>query len=227
MRYKLLLIAFIFFGHFHQTFSQSKGLSTIDSLKDSFQKASDKKKKVDLLNQLGYEFRKTENKDSSIFYTDRAVEITNQFHYPQGEILATLNYAITYRELKKYSKAKEYSQTLIRLCEVERDSLRLGDAFDNLAHIYFEEGDTHKALINHFSALRIREKTGDNYGSGNSYDNIAHIYSSQYRYEDALKYFMRSFKTFKKVKDLSRETLSLANVGLQLYRQGNYPAALL
>ena len=38
---------------------------------------------------------------------------------------------------------------------------------------------------------------------------------------------MRSFKTFKKVKDLSRETLSSANVGLQLYRQGNYPAALL
>lgn len=96
-----------------------------------------------------------------------------------------------------------------------------------MAHIYFEEGDSHKALKNHFSALRIREKTGDTYGAGNSYDNIAHIYSSQYRYQDALKYFMRSFKTFKKMKNLSRETLSSANVGLQLYRQGNYPAALL
>lgn len=183
--------------------------------------------KVDILNQLGYEYRKLGLRDSSLIYIDRANKINDHLDYPEGKIANALNYAITFRELKMYAKAKEHNNRLIDLCEAENDLIRKGDAYDNLAHIHLEEGNTPLALKNHFIALRLREKTGDSYGIGNSCDNIAHIYSSQYRYQDALKYFMRSLNVFKKIGDLSRETLSSANVGLQLFRQGNYPASLL
>lgn len=227
MAYMRLLIAIFLFCSSPHLLSQSKDRQVVDSLLVSFQKASTDEEKVDLLNQLGYEFRNLGLLDTSLLYTDRAKLITDHLDYPKGEIAVSLNYAITYRELRMYTEAKAHTQQLIALCGRENEPIRKGDAYDNLAHIYYEQGNSALALKNHFTALKIREEAGDSYGIGNSCDNIAHIYSSQNRYQDAMKYFMRSLNVFKKIGDLSRETLSTANVGLQLYLQGKYPASLL
>ncbi len=207
--------------------SQSENLQIVDSLLVSYKKASSEIEKVDLLNQLSYESRKVGLLEKSLLYTNQAKLITDNLTYPKGEIAVLLNFASTYRELKMYPEAIAHTQQLIILCETENEPIRKGDAYDNLAHIYYEQGNLALALKNHFTALKIREEVGDNYGIGNSADNIAHIYSSQNRYQDAMKYFMRSQNVFRKVGDISRETLSTANVGLQLYLQGKYPASLL
>lgn len=227
MAYIRFLITIILFCSSLQLLSQSQNHQVVDSLLVSYQKASSDEEKVDLLNHLGYEFRKLGLLEKSLSHTNRAKLIIDQLDYPKGEIAVSLNFASTYRELKMYPEAIAHTQQLIVLCERENEPIRKGDAYDNLAHIYYEQGNSALALKNHFTALKIREEVGDSYGIGNSCDNIAHIYSSQNRYQDAMKYFMRSQNVFRKVGDISRETLSTANVGLQLYLQGKYPASLL
>lgn len=211
---------------FSTSFAQQPSREKVDSLLAVYPILKTEKQKLHGLINLSREFRIYGDRKTSIEYAHQAEGLALTTKDTAGLLDALLNKALSYRELKNYSESRSNTEKLLEWSRKLCDSIRISDAFDNFGHIYAETGEPANALINHFTALRIREQF-DEYGAGNSCDNIGHLYATQSRHQDALKYFMKSQEFFKKRGDLSRETLSTANVGAQLYLQGNYPASLL
>ena len=64
--------------------------NTIDSLHQLLATTREDTIKVNLLNQLSWNFSETKP-DSNLFYGNQALELSKKIHYTEGEIFALLN----------------------------------------------------------------------------------------------------------------------------------------
>lgn len=210
---RTVLLFFFFLAFYPQLNAQNDGVSPSE-------------RKVNYLNKRSRELRDKGDRDSALYFGQKAKTLSEKLNFVKGKTDAYLNLGVTYRELNRYSEAAKYLNLLIQICNQNHNEIGKGDAYDNFGHLYLAKGDTALALRNHLLSLKIREKAKDEYGKGNSNDNIAQIYASKHDFPNAVKYFEASLKVFEEMKEESRIALSSGNVGSQYYMMANYQAAL-
>jgi hypothetical protein len=90
--------------------------NTIDSLHQLLATTREDTIKVNLLNQLSWNFSETKP-DSNLFYGNQALELSKKIHYTEGEIFCFINTSSGFSLSGNYSKALENSLEALKKSE--------------------------------------------------------------------------------------------------------------
>jgi len=128
-----------------------------------------------------------ENAISYLRNTERIIIENNLINEPVHESML-INFALVYRGMKEYDKAKEYINKALKLFSEGYRELKKRKELGNL---YFDMEDYHSALREFEYSLKLGEKYfGDDYNDKlQIYTNIGSVYLRLEDFDNALKYF--------------------------------------
>ena len=118
-------------------------------------------------------------------------------------------------------------QQALRVSETLNDELNCADVTNNLAYIYFQQGDSDKAFKEFANARNWFNRLGDTLSVAQCENNIASIYYNWQQYDKAKDVFTRILPVFKRYDDKASLASAYQNLGL-IYANGliNYDSAM-
>lgn len=138
---------------------------------------------------------------------------------------------------KKSNKASQYWETAIQILESSSTQLDqqskqlLGHLLNNVGMIYYQKGDSRKAIANFVKTIKYYEEIyGKNHISvGNRLNNLGEAYRQDKQYDKALENFNRAL-AIKKAEHKNVPTKSLAstiyNIAMTLQHKQSYDQAI-
>lgn len=165
--------------------SYAQRVALIDSLKKAFSQTPDTLGKIQLLNQIGFEYRLS-YPDSTVFYCQIAYSLGLK-GYPDhlSTSLSFLGLANAY--MGKSTKAFEYYQMAVKEAINANDSLQLAYSYNNLGRLFFDQGDFARSFNYLNEGLVLMEQLDDLIGISYVYRSLANIYKFQGDIERALE----------------------------------------
>ncbi|MCW5211836.1 tetratricopeptide repeat protein, partial [Desulfobulbus sp. TB] len=118
----------------------------------------------------------------------------------------------------------QFQQSLSILREVG-DRKREGTILNNIATVYYHQGDYEQALQYYKQCLPIRHEAGDKSGIGDTLNNIAQIYRAQKKYSKAIESHEQDLAICRDLGNRAGESLSCWNIGLTYYDMGDLAQA--
>lgn len=158
----------------------------IDSLKKEFAMAKNDSAKVEVLIELGNQYRNASKPDSFIVCFQQALEIVQKNKYPivkELEILGGLQFLTM--QTSNYSMSMQYSNRALILGEQTKNNVSIAFTLANIANNYSGMGDFRKALDYLFRSKKVFET----FESGHwAIQNIAETYLKMHLPDSALYY---------------------------------------
>ena len=180
MKISFFTFFFAFVCSISLSFAQQK---EIDSLKKALKNyAQSDSNYINTLNELAFKYYAI-NPDSTLFFAEKSVFLSNENHYSKGKVEALKNKGIAFWAKGDYTQALNHYQQALPIAEKTNYFQGLGRLYNNIALIYRNQGRYPEALENYFKALKIREKIADKKGIAASLNNIGLIYYNQGKYQ--------------------------------------------
>jgi tetratricopeptide (TPR) repeat protein len=162
----------------------------IDSLLNELQTAQDKKK-VDVLNGLGFEFR-TFEAERTLKYATEAVALSQKLNYGEGLSTANHNMGSAYILKQDYSKALKSLLLALTGEEKQKDQRGIAQCLNDIGDVYKAREEYKQALGKYTRAVEIFEELEYKEGTAVVLGNIAAVYFKLERYKDALEFAEKS-----------------------------------
>ncbi|MBS1637927.1 MAG: tetratricopeptide repeat protein [Bacteroidetes bacterium] len=182
---------------------------------------------VDAHNTLGMVARKKGDYEKSLACHFDALKIakahkleSHYFHTTYSSI------ALAYTEQGNYTPAIEYSYKALHEIEIQKDTLNVALANNNLANIFFEIKNYDKALIHYEKALALARQLSHLYGQGLITANIGSVFYETGKLDSAKVYFDESLKIAIEIEDLAGEGLNYLNLGSYYHKKKQYAQAI-
>ena len=172
------------------------------------------------------------NKDSSIYYWKKSVELFEKYH-PESEYYASSlnNLGSLYSDMGDYKAAEPYYKQAL---EIKKKTLGeehpdYAGSLNNLGNLYYDMGDYKAAEAYYKQALEIRKKTlGEEHPDyASSLNNLGNLYSEMGDYKAAEPYYKQALEIYKKAlgEDHPDYAMSLNNLGVLYSDMGDYKTA--
>ena len=118
-------------------------------------------------------------------------------------------------------------QQALRVSETLNDELNCADVTNNMAYIYFQQGDSDKAFDEFMEARNWFERLDDTLSVAQCENNIASIYYNWQQYDRAKEILTRILPVFRNYDDKASLASTYQNLGL-IYANGliNYDSAM-
>jgi tetratricopeptide (TPR) repeat protein/anti-sigma regulatory factor (Ser/Thr protein kinase) len=160
-------------------------------LKSELALAKDDSIKIDLLMQLGDQYRNASKPDSFIICYQQALELVQKNKYPEIKELRVLGgLDFITNATGNYLMSMNYANRALLLSEQSKDVPGKAFALSNIAANYAGMGDLRKALDYYFKA----KKTFETYESGHwAIQNIAETYLKMHKLDSALYYNQKAY----------------------------------
>jgi len=195
----------------------------IDSLKSKVADAG-ASEKINIYNQLAWEFRKS-YPDSTIIFSQKAIDVASESAELNPEVVKSLNFkGVGYfyegeniRAFEQYQQAKDSAL-------IYGDSLQYGYSLNNIGRLYFNQGNYVAAYDNFFRALEIFEIIKDSVSMSYGYKSLAELYQSQNNLEKALEMSLKTAeirKTFNDPSGIISIYLEIAGIYGQMENYNN------
>lgn len=217
------------------TYCQLQGQKKVDSLIAVLKTTKQDTTKVNVLNDLAYQFRGN-NPDTAIYFAGEALALATKLNNETGIIYSYLIMGIANKNLGNYEAGLKISLEALKLCDQQLVSEKAIDkskilnlkagAYNNLGNINEEQGNYSEALKSNIAALKVRIEIDDKLGIASSYNNIGNIYGDLGNYAEALKNFFAALKIKEEAGDKKSIANSYNNIGSTYYNQGQYKQAL-
>jgi signal transduction histidine kinase len=195
----------------------------IDSLKSTLNNAGPSEK-IDLYDQLAWEFRKS-YPDSTIIFSQKAIEIASTSNELNEKVVKSLNFkGVGHFYEGENIKAYELYQQAKDSALIYGDSLQYGYSLNNIGRLYFNQGNYVAAYDNFFKALEIFEVLKDTVSMSYGYKSLAELYQSQNNLEKALEMSLKTAeirKTFDDPSGIISIYLEIANIYGQMENYNN------
>ncbi|MGM0581008.1 MAG: tetratricopeptide repeat-containing sensor histidine kinase [Bacteroidota bacterium] len=176
--------------------------TVIDSLKNALSNSSPLAK-IQTYNQLAWEYRKS-YPDSTIFYSEKAIEISQSSPELIGEVVKSLNFkGVGHFYEGENIKAFEHYQQAKDSALMYGDSLQYGYSLNNIGRLYFNQGNYVAAYDNFFRALEVFKEIKDSVSLSYGYKSLAELYQTQNNLEKALDMSLKTAEIRKSFDDLS------------------------
>ncbi|WKK78708.2 tetratricopeptide repeat protein [Marivirga salinae] len=176
--------------------------TAIDSLKNTLSNSSSSAK-IQTYNQLAWEYRKS-FPDSTIFYSQKAIELSSSNPELAEEIVKALNFkGVGYFYGGENIKAFEHYQQAKDSALLYGDSLQYGYSLNNIGRLFFNQGNYVAAYDNFFRALEIFKEIDDSVSLSYGYKSLAELYQSQNNLEKALEMSLKTAEIRKSFNDPS------------------------
>ncbi len=114
----------------------------------------------------------------------------------------------------------------MKLRKILNDSLGMAKCQNNVAQIYFRQGNTGESLKNFLASLEIKKQFGDSVSIVKSYNNIAVVYNEMKEYDKALQYFQYSKEYHERKNDVDEVAVALGNIAWTYDLMGKKDTAL-
>lgn len=216
-----IIILFILIASTSISLSQDKQL---DSLYSNLERFGEDTNRVNTYNSLAFKLNKSKL-DMSLFFAEKAKELSTKLLYENGLISAYSNIGIAHYLKGEYSVALENHTKAAKILENHKNRRRLSAVYNNIALIYLDLGKYSSAENYFLKSLKIDLKRGDNRGIGESYNNIGTVYKEKKHYVKALEYFNKSLYYRNLSNDQFGLPSTLANLGSINLRLGKYVLA--
>jgi signal transduction histidine kinase len=212
----IILSIFFFSG---KCFSQE---NKIDSLLKLLPSAKEDTNKVNLLNDLGKQYRLIGNSDSSKKHSDVALRLSEKLNFRKGKAFAYSCLGLICRTHGDFAQALKDLNTALKIWEELGSKQHIAGSYINIGLVYWNQGNYPEALKYYFSGLKIDEELNNPADIAIDYNNIAAIYTEQGKYEEALKFFFLAIAIFEKLHDDYSLATLYNNIGNIYIYQNNY-----
>lgn len=189
------------------------------------QAGEDSVARLELLNDLAWELRRTDTK--------RALALGKEAHVLARELRHTHALACSLL-IKGYAQMRlsELDEALANVSEARTFFEQLGDkeglqrSLNTLGIIYGDSGDLLGALKTFLKVRKLCAELHDAQGEAGALNNIGTIYAFIGDYANALDYHLRSLRLFRELEHRAGEVEALINVGTVYYELRRYSEAL-
>jgi signal transduction histidine kinase len=215
----LLLICFL-----SASFATVCGQGKIaDSLELRLKKAQGTER-VDILNQLTYEFISINN-EKVLKYSNEALTLSKKINYPKGQGIAH-----TYRGVFEYMTGQfpEAHQNLhmgIRISEKAGDRQNVGYSYLQLGNAGLEEVDNDSSLLYFTKALEILKDSSNPENLSKIYRNLSALYGQRFQQDSQQYYLDRAIAIRRLLPDKSLLSDALAIQANTKFRLGDIEGA--
>lgn len=211
------------------SFSQS---NAIDSLKRVIRTTKIDTSKVNIYNQLAFEFKES-SLDSSLAYAIKASGLARKIGYNNGLANGIVNegnvFIITgdYKNAeKKFTSAKEIFEKLLEDGKNNKTVKNgLARSYASLGVIFSQGSNYYLALENYQKALNLFLEIDQKGSVSKAYNNIGVVYKSQGNKAKAIEYFQKALKIQKEIGEQT-VPVTLTNIGVIYFEQNNLSKAL-
>lgn len=212
MRKALLLILFALIT----TFSSGQSRAAIDSLKNLFQNSRQDTIRALALRDLSVEFR-TIHPDSSLFFGQQALDLSEQINFPKGIARAYTSLSFVYYQTADLAKAWETASQALRVANENNLPLEQSLAYNMMGIVYGNIGDEEKRIDFYRKALKVIARSPVNKrrseGEAALNNNIGNYFQNNHQIDSALFYYRKSLEIIKPSADDLQSLRVLANLG--------------
>jgi len=204
------------------------GQSTnVDSLKNVLQQSKNKNAVVARLNyQIAHSFYQDKIYDSAAIYANSAVNAYRNMAKPHQLQTALELYSNILKILAFNNKLVPVQQELIQVCEHNKDSLKLMQAYDKMGLIYYHTNVTDSAIYYYQKSYEIGKLLKNNDALINSYNNISQVYSYFGNHEKELEYCKKGLAVAISSSSLVKQGTFYHNAALAYISLGQLDSAL-
>jgi len=196
----------------------------IDSLKTELQKTASKKAKVDLFNEISYEYIYIKY-DSIKPNAEKAISIAKQIKYEIGIADAQKNLAVYYYFDGNRQKSFKSINQAISVYKYKKDTAKIAKGYNNLANLYKNFGLFKESLKAYDSAIYFNTKVKSNQGLFNNYYNIGGIFLKQGDLDEALKNYNVAKEINQNLNDKGSRASVYSGFGLVYLEKGKFDSA--
>ncbi len=203
----------------------SQEISKLDSLFIKLNTQTNDTLKVDLLNEIAWEYRAV-NPDSTIKYCKQSYRLAKQLNYPEGIINANAYTGVAYRNLGKHDIALGIYQKNLELAKSFGLEQKVAFSLINIANIHTLKMNYAQAIDEVYQAVKIGEKIKDTKIIAYAYINLARIYTKSKQYQKAIEAHKKAYDIRKAENDIVNFSASLIGMGDCYYMLKDYDKAL-
>ena len=189
---------------------QAQNFVVIDSLMSRLESSKDTSK-VNIYNQLAYEYRKSEILKSDSF-AQRAIDLATKENYYKGLGYAYIHKGFAEKIIGDYPASIQTFR--LALVNFVKCNFKPGYAavYNNLAGVYYIQSNYVKAQFYYFESLNISGELKDEIGVAKTYNNIGAVYMEQNELDKAIQYFQKAYSILEKA-DPNQAADCLNNIG--------------
>lgn len=140
-------------------------------------------------------YHKSDNADSALLLTDRALELADSVDYEAGRANALHLQGLTYWYLADLDRAARFFFDALTIREQIGDSLGLGRSYSNIGNVYFAQQNYYRAAEYYSRSLQLRLALRDSSGLVYSYNNLADVSLARNRPGEALQQYRKALQT--------------------------------
>lgn len=184
----------------------------IDSL-EQLLAGSEGTRKVDLLNELSYEYLYEVTGDRCVEYASQAMALADEIGYEKGKGDALNRLGSHYHNISAYDKALDYFLQSLAIREKINDTLGVSASYSNIALIYYACGDIDKTIDYAEKSLQLTEQTGDKRRQATVSNNLAVFWLEKGNPLKASKYARDALDLYTEIRYKRGMAASLNNLG--------------
>jgi len=192
-------IIFVFLSFFTTARAQENETIQKLELKISQQK-NDDTTTVKLINDLAWEYAYFDPK-TSIQYCRKAIRLSQQLSFPDGEAFAYNTLGDNYRTLSKYDSAFFYLDKALTVRRAQNKKDKIAAVLVNIGNIYNQQKNYINAILKYKEAIRIGEEAGHKKAVLVALTNMADVYRAAGSYDKAMEAMNKALDINKIIND--------------------------
>ena len=197
----------------------------IDKLRAQLDQTSDNRKRIDILNQLGYEYYQIDI-SKTFQYSEAALEEGRAIGYQKGIAQALRHFAIGYRVRKNIPKSLELNQACLKIARQIQEPRLIANALNGLGIAHEALGLSEKAASYYLESLDYSLEENNERMICFTYRNLGFLYDHLGNSQKAIEYFNRGAEVAKHSEHHMIRYISDMNQGVNARRNQAYPEAL-
>ena len=181
--------------------------------------------KVDSLNSLSYNLRKSDPK-KALSYSEEAKRLASGSSYEKGLAYSLRNIGICNWRLADYNTSLKNFTESIHIFNKNHDKVGKASSLNGMGIVYRKLRDFTKSIEFYSESLKLYTVLNDKRGEAISLNNIGIIYTRLGNYPKALRLYNSSYQIYDAIGDKYGEATCLNNIGLAYTNLGEYSKAL-
>ncbi|MCZ8197790.1 MAG: tetratricopeptide repeat-containing sensor histidine kinase [Flavobacterium sp.] len=194
----------------------------IDSLEKKLPKIKTEKEKIDILNQIAYEYKFIDPK-KNLDNATKALEFAKKTNYLDGIINAKRNLGYFYLITSDYKQAQDNFNFIIKN---SKDNAKIGVSYSGLGVIEAKQSNYPEALKLYFKGLKFAENSNDKIIQAKILSNIGSVYYDTNEFNKSIQFQKKALAIPGKNGFKEDDNLRLHNIGLCYFELKNYDKCL-
>ena len=197
----------------------------LDSLSQALAIEHQDTNRVNLLNQLAWEYRRSDVK-AMLDHAEKALVESRRIHYLKGEAKALYYLAVAAIVQGDGEKAMEYNKSALQIARQINDKKQMASSINALGILYYNDGDLENALKYYQQTLKYAEEANDKRLLSVSSYNIGLLHDKQGNKRKAMEYFHKSAAIGIASGNTSILSLAYQSMGMIYQERKQYEAAM-